>query len=140
MMSPTTTTRLSFILLDEMQQAVARERRRRLLSSQHSPAADAERGLEPSLEAVHGAALLVVRVDDVVQPGVQVEVERALAAAEVDRGAPGALDDADEELGESRPPRSASRETERRSLPSPWRSRVSSGVSSQRVPLGHARP
>ena len=60
--------------------------------------ADAQRGLEPSLEAVHGAALLVARVDDVVQPGVQVQVEWSLAAPQVDRGAPSALDDADEEL------------------------------------------
>src|SRR5690349_5271679 len=40
----------------------------------------------------------MVRVHDVVYARVDMEVERALGAADVDRGAPGALDRADEEL------------------------------------------
>ena len=65
------------------------------------PAAQAQRGLEPALEAIHRAALLMVGVHDVVQSRVGAEVERALPAAHAHRRPVGALHHADEELRES---------------------------------------
>ena len=137
MMSPTTTTRLALHLLDEMQHAVAGERRRRL-SHRSTP-----RRLRPSVACSRPSKRLTVRpsivigVHDVMHPRVG-GGDRAAPAAPLHahRRAPGALDDPDEDLGNLRPPPRRVAGNGRSMSPSPCRSRVSSGVNSHRVPRG----
>ena len=65
---------------------------------QYSSAAETERRLQPPLETVDRVPLDVIRIHDVMKPGIGRDVERALAAADAERHAPGSFHDTDEEL------------------------------------------